>query len=285
MSHDTALDLSVLPPPEVIETVSYEPIVTLMRDDLVARFPAIAGVIDLESEPARKLIEVFAYREILLRARANDVARANLLAFATGADLDHLAAWYDVTRLANESDARLRSRIVLAIRGRSTGGTEPRYRFVALSASPRVADAVVWRDGLTPVVRCAIYATDNNGVPDQGLLTTVTEHLTAADVRMVNDTIVVSAAVQKLQNITAQLTLLPNTSDSILADIEAALRADWLAERRLGFDMTLSWITSRLMRAGIYKAAITVPAADVIAQPSEAISVGVVTLTVAGRDF
>ncbi|MFM8746636.1 MAG: baseplate assembly protein, partial [Aestuariivirga sp.] len=81
------------------------------------------------------------------------------------------------------------------------------------------------------------------------------------------------------------LTLLPNTSESILADIAAALRADWLAERRLGFDMTLSWLTSRLMRAGIYKAAITVPAADVIALPSEAISVGTVTLTVAGRNF
>lgn len=285
MSHDTALDLSVLPTPEIIETVDYEVIVTAMRDDLVARFPAIAGVIDLESEPARKLIEVFAYREILLRARANDAARANLLAYATGADLDHLAAWYDVTRLANEADAQLRTRIILAIRGRSTGGTEPRYRSVALSASARVADAVVWRDGLTPVVRCAIYATDNNGVPDAGLLVAVTEHLTAPDVRMVNDTIVVSAAVQKVQNITAQLTLLPTTSESILADIEAALRADWLAERRLGFDMTLSWINSRLMRAGIYKAAITLPAADVIAAPSEAISIGTVTLTVAGRDF
>jgi len=285
MSHDTALDLSVLPTPEIIETVDYEVIVTAMRNDLVARFPAIAGVIDLESEPARKLIEVFAYREMLLRARANDAARANLLAYANGADLDHLAAWYDVTRLANEADAQLRTRIILAIRGRSTGGTEPRYRSVALSASIRVADAVVWRDGLTPVVRCAIYATDNNGVPDAGLLAAVTEHLTAPDVRMVNDTIVVSAAVQKVQNITAQLTLLPTTSESILADIEAALRADWLAERRLGFDMTLSWITSRLMRAGIYKAAITVPAADVIAAPSEAISIGTVTLTVAGRDF
>jgi phage-related baseplate assembly protein len=285
MSHDTALDLSVLPTPEIIETVDYEVIVTAMRNDLVARFPAIAGVIDLESEPARKLIEVFAYREMLLRARANDAARANLLAYATGADLDHLAAWYDVTRLANEADAPLRTRIILAIRGRSTGGTEPRYRSVALSASIRVADAVVWRDGLTPVVRCAIYATDNNGVPDAGLLVAVTEHLTAPDVRMVNDTIVVSAAVQKVQNITAQLTLLPTTSESILADIEAALRADWLAERRLGFDMTLSWINSRLMRAGIYKAAITVPAADVIAAPSEAISIGTVTLTVAGRDF
>ena len=35
-----------------------------MRDDLVERFPLIAGVIDLKSEPARKLIEAFAYREL-----------------------------------------------------------------------------------------------------------------------------------------------------------------------------------------------------------------------------
>lgn len=285
MSHDTAIDLSVLAKPEVIETVDYEAIVTLMRNNLVARYPAISGVIDLESEPARKLIEVFAYREMLLRARVNDAARANLLAFAIGSDLDHLATFYDVVRLTNESDERLRSRVILAIRGRSTGGTEPRYRNVALSADIRVADAVVWREGTSPLVRCAIYATDNNGVPDTALLKAVTDHLTASDVRMVNDTILVTAAVQKVQNITAALTLLPNTSDSILTDIEAALRADWLAERGLGFDLTISWITAKLMRAGVYKVAVSTPARDVIAAPSEAISIGTVTLTVAGRDF
>jgi len=285
MSHDTALDLSLLPAPEVIQTVDYEAIVTLMRNDLVARFPGIAGVVDLESEPARKLLEVFGYRELLLRARVNDAARANLLAYAGGADLEHLAQFYDVTRQANETDAGLRGRVVLAIRGRSTGGTEPRYRYVALSASPRVADAVVWREGTTPLVRCAVYSTDNNGVPDTALLAAVTAHLNDPAVIMVNDTIQVSAAVQTVQNIVASLTLLPNTSESILADIEAALRSDWLAERRLGFDMTTSWLTARLMRAGVYKAVVTTPSADVIASPSQAISIGTVTLTVAGRGF
>jgi phage-related baseplate assembly protein len=285
MSHSTAIDLSVLGKPEVIETVDYEAIVTLMRDDLVARFPAIVGVVDLESEPARKLIEVFAYREMVLRARVNDAARANLLAFAMNADLDHLAAFYDVVRLGGETDARLRERTILAIRGRSTGGTEPRYRYVALSADVRVADAVVWREGTSPLVRCAIFATDNNGVPDAPLLQTVREHLTASDVRMVNDTILVTAAIQTVQNITARLTLLPNTSDSILADIEEALRADWLEERGLGFDLTLSWLTAKLMRAGVYKVEIVTPSADVIAAPSEAIAIGTVTLTVAGRNY
>lgn len=285
MSHDTAIDISVLPKPEVIETVDYEAIVKLMRDDLVARFPAIVGVVDLESEPARKLLEVFGYREIVLRARINDAARANLLAFAMGSDLDHLAAFYDVVRMAGETDARLRQRVVLAIRGRSTGGTAPRYRYVALSSDIRVADAVVWREGTSPLVRCAIYATDNNGVPDAALLQTVREHLTAPDVRMVNDTILVTAAVQKVQNITARIKLLPTTSDSIVTDIENVLRADWLAERGLGFDLTRSWIVSKLMLTGVYSAEVVTPAADVIAQPSEAIAIGSVAITVLGRDF
>lgn len=285
MSHDTAVDLSSLAKPGVIETVDYESIVSLMRDDMVARFPAIVGVIDLESEPARKLIEVFAYREMLLRARVNDAARANLLAFALGSDLDHLAAFYDVVRLPFEADDRLRARVVLAIRGRSTGGTEPRYRYVALSADIRVADAVVWRDGTSPVVRCAIYSTDNNGVPDAALLQAVREHMTASDVRMVNDTIVVTAAVQKVQNVTAALTLLPNTSETLVTEIASSLQSSWLAERGLGYDLTLSWLTAKLMRYGVYKVDITLPAADVIASPIEAISIGTVTLSVAGRDF
>jgi len=79
MTRFTAIDLSALTPPDIIETIDYEAIVKDMRDDLVARFPAIVGVIDLESEPARKLIEAFAYRELLLRARINDSARAVLL--------------------------------------------------------------------------------------------------------------------------------------------------------------------------------------------------------------
>ena len=43
MSRFTAINLAGLPPPDVIETLEYKAIVGEMRDDLVARFPAIAG--------------------------------------------------------------------------------------------------------------------------------------------------------------------------------------------------------------------------------------------------
>jgi phage-related baseplate assembly protein len=84
MTRFAVFDLAALPYPGVVETLDIEALVTSMRHDLVARFPAIAGVIDLESEPARKLIEVFAYREVLLRARINDAARQRMLAMPHG---------------------------------------------------------------------------------------------------------------------------------------------------------------------------------------------------------
>ena len=110
MTRFAVFDLAALPYPGVVETLDTEVIVTAMRNDLVARFPAIAGVIDLESEPARKLIEVFAYREVLLRARINDAARQRMLAFAAGSNLDAIAAYYGVSRFDGEADTSLRRR-------------------------------------------------------------------------------------------------------------------------------------------------------------------------------
>ena len=52
MSRFTAINLSGLTPPDIIETLDYEAIVKDMRDDLVARFPLIAGVIDLVKRQA-----------------------------------------------------------------------------------------------------------------------------------------------------------------------------------------------------------------------------------------
>ena len=150
MSRFTAINLSGLTPPDVIEALDYETIVKDMRDDLVARFPAIAGVIDLESEPARKLIEAFAYRELLLRGRINDAARSVLLASAYGTNLDHLAALFATERmqvedaagtLVPEDDERFRRRVQLAPEGFWVAGPERAYVYHALSAAPWARDA------------------------------------------------------------------------------------------------------------------------------------------------
>ena len=73
----TAIDLSTLPAPHVVEPIDYQTILSAMIADLQARDPAFTALV--ESDPAWKIIEVCAYREMLLRQRVNDAARAVIL--------------------------------------------------------------------------------------------------------------------------------------------------------------------------------------------------------------
>ncbi|WP_051013966.1 baseplate assembly protein [Pararhodospirillum photometricum] len=132
------VDLTRLPPPEVIETLDYEGILSSLIADFKERWPE-AGLL-LESDPAVKLLEVAAYRELTLRARVNDAARALLLAFATGATLDHLAGLVPMSRLAGEADASFRDRVQLAPEAFSVAGPTLAYVWHARAASPDVKD-------------------------------------------------------------------------------------------------------------------------------------------------
>ena len=280
----TITGIENLPPPEMIEELDYLAILTQYRDKAVSLYPDIAPIIDLESEPARKVAEAGSYRETLLRGRINDALRATLIAFAGGSDLEHLAAFYDAVRLAGESDDAFRRRTILIIASRSTGGTAPRYRAVALGASIRVRDAIAYRDGLYPAVNVAVIATDNNGVADAPLLEIVRTALNDPAVRMVNDTIAVRSAVSQTVDIAADLWLYPETAADT-ARIEQALRDAWTRESGLGFDLTISWLIARLMQPGVQRVTITAPTVDNRIPPFEAIALGAVTLTIKGRDF
>src|SRR5256885_8554081 len=109
MKQDMTPALDALPPPGVVETLDFERILDAHRADLLARHPEAAEVLALESEPLNKLLEAHAYRELLYRARVNDVARAHLIAFAQGSDLDHKGAFYDVARRSEEHTSELQS--------------------------------------------------------------------------------------------------------------------------------------------------------------------------------
>jgi len=101
MTNDLPAELSRLPTPQLIEPLSFSAIFTALLTDFQHRYPDYSAL--LASDPAIKLLEVAAYRELLLRHRINEAARANLLAFAADSDLDHLGAFYGVTRrLAGE---------------------------------------------------------------------------------------------------------------------------------------------------------------------------------------
>lgn len=288
MSDFTLSDLAALPVPEVIETLNYEVTLAARKQKFIELCIA-KGIdyttLDLESDPGAILLEEASYEEIVLRARGNDIAREAYLYFAEGASLDHHAAFYDVTRLAGETDDRLKIRTILAIQGRSTGGTRARYKSIAMGASLRVADVEVYTVGIDPTIRIAVFAADNNGVADSSLLQIVRDAVNADDVRMVNDTIVVTSAVVQVVDITADVWLLPGASETILSTVAADLPGQWIAEGGLGRDLADAWLVSKIMVSGVQRAVITAPVPDIVVAPYTAVRIGTVTLNLRGRDF
>jgi len=288
------VDLSTLPTPQVIEELDYEAIVARQKQTFQDLWGAVrlanpdAGlpaydVQMLETDPAMIIIQENAYREMLERARINDAARANLLGYATGNDLDNLAADHGVTRLTGESDKALRERIVLADQGRSTAGPEEWYKFHARSVDADVRDVAVYRPGTGPEIEVAILTTSNGGTPGAPLLASVLAALSVPDVRSVNDVISVVPAVKTIVNVTASIWLLPEAPMSVFDGLEQTLRDALDNEGGIGFDVNTSWIISRLMAAGAAKVTLTAPAADVVMDKFSAAAFGTVNLTYMGR--
>ena len=95
------MQLLDLPAPEVIEVFDFETI-KQRKLDLVTSILANKGIkyIPNESDDLMTMIEADAYEDMLLRTRINNAVKGGLLAFAKGADLDHLgASRYGVVRL------------------------------------------------------------------------------------------------------------------------------------------------------------------------------------------
>ena len=169
-----ALNLNSLPDPTIVETLSFQTIFDELRSDFQSRFPAFTALV--ESDPAIKLLEVAAYREVILRARVNDAFKATLLAFATGGDLDNLAAFYGLTRIDNETDAELQDRTINRIQGSSTAGGAAWYRYQALTADSGVRDARVTSPGAGQV-QIALLSKETQNLQALG---TATASLSAA---------------------------------------------------------------------------------------------------------
>jgi phage-related baseplate assembly protein len=281
-------DILALPKPAILEDLSVEAILAERKAKFLELAPSYGLFYDvsgLESDPGVILMEEASYRETLLRARGNDIARAYYLAYAVGAEVDHLGSFYDCLRIPGEADDRYKERIVLAIQGRSTGGTAPRYRSVAMGASLRVRDAVVYTEGTSPQVKIAVYSTENNGVADTALLNAVTAAVTADNVRMVNDSILVRSAVVQVVPVTADIWLLPSTDVSLLTTLQNTIPTTWANESGIGQDLTISWLISKLMVPGVQRVNVTSPAANVVMNPYEAVRISTLTLTLRGRDF
>jgi len=285
MTRFAVFDLAALPYPGVVETLDTEAIVTLMRNELVARFPAIVGVIDLESEPARKLIEVFAYREVLLRARINDAARQRMLAFAAGSNLDAIAAYYGVARFNGETDTSLRRRTQLAPEAMPHGGTVGSYKFLASQAAfPDLKDVGVVARGRGHVDVVLLGNTGQGSVTSE-VIEKVRAKLLADDGAPVTDVVTVVGA--KIVPYAASFTVhvaLGQDPISVRANALAALQS-YVAERhRIGVTVAASGLWRAAHVANAERVEAISPVADIFVKPDEAPFCTAISVNVVVRD-
>lgn len=278
MSGFTAVDLSQLPAPQLIDELDYETILQEQKNELLALDPSMAEVLELESEPALKILQTTALREFRVRQRVNEAAKATMLAFAIKSDLDQCGANMSVERLlitpgdpdslppvepVYESDDDYRRRIQLAWEGYTTAGSKGSYTFHALSADADVQDASAIRPAAGDVL-VSVLSRTGDGTAPQALLDTVETALSAETVRPLNDTVIVQGANIINYSVNATLYFLTGAGRIVaMQQAQAALNKYTAAQHRLGLDITLSGIYAALHQPGVQRVDLTSPAADI----------------------
>lgn len=277
----TAVDLSRLPAPEVVEQLSFDAI----RAQMIARFQQLYPAYDavIESDPVIKALEVGAYQILLMRQNFNERAVSMLLAKARGADLDHLAAFYGVARLivtpANiitgavavmEDDERLRRRVQLAPDGFSVAGPASAYIFHALTADPSIADASTTSPAPREVL-VSLLGADGSGIASPAQIAAVTDVLTHDEVRPLTDLVTVQSATIVPFDIDAVLTLASGPDPSIIfAAAQAALTAYLASRRKIGRLISASGIAGALQVEGVETVQLISPVADIAVGDTQA---------------
>lgn len=277
MSRFTAIDLTGLSAPGVVETLVYEDILQELKDDCIARM-AEAGVdYDvqmLESDPVVKVLEVAAYRELLLRARVNDAARAIMLAYGQKKDLEHLGVYYGVTRqliqeatlnseAIYESDARLRGRIQLAPEALSTAGPEGAYVFHAMSVDPAIKSVTVYQSE-PGSIQVLPLTNIGNGVPSETILKKIRQRLNEQGIRPLTDNVTVRSPILYPYVINVQLTVGDGPDPVVVknAAIEA-INAYLFKRHVVGIPIMRSGLTAAAHVPGVENVTVISPVVDV----------------------
>ncbi|WP_303013681.1 baseplate assembly protein [Rodentibacter pneumotropicus] len=283
------VDLSKLNAPKVLEDLNFETLLTERKAEFIALFPQEEqdfwrARLNLESEPITKLLQEVVYLQLLERSRINQAAQATMLAYATGSDLDVIAANFNVQRqiiqtednsvtpkilAILEDDTSLRLRTQLAFEGLSVAGPRSAYVFHALSAHPEVADVSV----ISPEpaqVTVTILSRIGQGTASDQVLNAVRKKLNDENIRPIGDRVTVQSAVIHSYNIRAKLHLYRGPEyEPIKAEALKKLTAYTEEKRRLGRDISLSGIYAALHLEGVQRVELLSPSADIVLPSSK----------------
>lgn len=293
----TAINLQGLPPPNLIKPIDPEAELLEIRAEFAAKFPAnhpIHAALALESEPVNKVLEVLAYRYSLKVSEINRTARSLMLAYANGADLDHIGITYyrvqrkvlqvedlttnPVTAEILEEDIAYRDRLALSVEAETAAGSAGAYLFHALSASAQVFNASFDSPAPTEV---DIYLSgqidgdvldqlDKTVGVSQDAVDSVYAALVADDVRPLTDLVRVHSAIAKAYRIDAVIYIKAGVSPQLILDKALLELRNYL---RSAFKPGTRIATSRIIGAldvnGVSRIELSSPSSDVLVDASQ----------------
>lgn len=284
------LDLSRLPAPEVVQPASFEDIFAAR----LTRFKELWPDFDmdgLETDPVVILEQVAAYRETLAYAAINDAARSLLLPYATGANLDNLAAFYGVKRhvlreatntepAVLESDADLRRRAQLAPEALPYAGlTGGGYRSLALLTAPEVKDVGTVKRGAGRV-DVVLLGRAGNGAVSSEVVNKV--YAAFADDAATQLTDVVSVRSAEIVSYAVNVRLvLPRGPDPALVRETArqSIEAYVTSRHRVGQPVFVQMIAAAASVGGVERVILNGPVSDVLPDPAQAAYCTGITVT------
>jgi phage-related baseplate assembly protein len=303
-STSTTVDLSLLSPPKLVQELDVEAIYDEMVSDFLAKWeekraarPTLPEIttLNLETDPVAVAFEVAAAREVKIRARINGAAVARLIAFATGSDLDHIAANYGVVRLVvqpatdttavvMESDERFRRRILLRMEAFSSAGPAGAYVYYALTADAtlRDASAITQSPGKVTVT---LLKSATDPIPSNAQIAAVALALSEEDARPLTDMVSVNAPQIVSTPIVAELTIYPGPDGNVVRQTAVdQINAFLLTNAYLGRNLSRSALFSRLHVEGVMGVRLVSPAQDIVIDQRQAIQISSVSVTVTGVD-
>lgn len=122
------------------------------------------------------------------------------------------------------------------------------------------------------------------GTASDLLLQIVDDKMQADNVRVVTDSVTVQSANIIEADVIADIYLYPDTPASVLDGLATSLRTDLDDEGGLGWNLSRSWLISRLHLPGVQRVELSSPAADIDIDDTTAVALGSISINLAGYD-
>lgn len=270
-------DVSQLPAPTLIEPLDFEAAFEVVKADFLKRCPQFDALV--ESDPAMKLLESFAYALMDRIHKDNEKAKQTMLSFATGTNLDQIAgntvtlrqviveadpdAEPPITAIY-ESDRDFRTRAQNAPERFTVAGPVAAYNALTRDSDGLVRDAQT--QAHTPEagsVTVTILSHDHEGLASPELCAKVSAYLSADERRPCCDTVYVQPA--ELIDIDIKVALVFYAGADQKAAMALALQnlETYATDLfRINTELTLSAIHDQARVGGVHKVIVLSPNFD-----------------------